>query len=280
MPPNDFDTFCEQNRRTLAKLSQQFADYEPLHGFDAAHLQAWLRQFQAQHRSAAIKLATALAYYSINHITTLMPPLKKVIDAQILAEKVEASSVFYVPLGRVDESGTDVVRRFRNTNQLHSRKSQFVTIIELPEVLFKARTPVVFFMDDFVGTGEQVSNAWGETLCQVIPDYIPMYLAVVAAFEDGIRRIEAETPLRVLCVHTLGRNYQLMESAFRGLSNQEKSAIKAYCDRADNQPLGFGDRGLLVSFAFGTPNNTISVIRGSKGQDPWLGLLPRWEDLP
>jgi len=279
MPPNDFDTFCEQNRRALDELCQRFADYEPLHGFDAAHLQAWLRQFKTQHRCAAIRLATALAYYSTNQIMALMPPLKGAIDAQIEAEKVEASSVFYVPLGRVGESGTDVVRRFRNANRLYSQESQFVTIIELPQVLFKERRPVVFFMDDFVGTGKQVSDAW-ETLCQVIPDYIPMYLAVVAAFKEGIKRIEKETPLRVLCVHTLGPKYQLMESAFRGLSNQEKSAVKAYCDKADNQPLGFGDLGLLVSFAYGSPNNTISVIRGSKGQDPWLGLLPTWEDLP
>jgi len=280
MPPNDFDTFCEQNRKSLDELCQRFADYEPLHGFDAARLQAWLRQFNAQHRRAAIRLATALAYYSTDKIMALMPPLKRIIDAQIEAEKVEASSVFYVPLGRVGESGTDVVRRFRNANRLYSREGQFVTIIELPQVLFKQQRPMVFIMDDFVGTGKQVSDAWWETLCQVIPDHIPTYVAVVAAFKEGVKKIEGETPLRVLCVHTLGSKYQLMESAFRGLSNQEKSAVKAYCEKADNQPLGFGDRGLLVSFAYGSPNNTISVIRGSKRQDPWLGLLPRWEDLP
>jgi len=279
MPPNDFDTFCEQNRNALGQLCRRFADYQPLQGFDAAHLQTWLRQFQAQHRLTAVKLANALVYYSTHNMTGLMRSLKETIDAQIAAEEVEASSVFYVPLGRMDESGTDVVRRFRNANRLHSQQSQFIEIVGLPQVLFKARSPVVFFMDDFVGTGKQVSDAWRETLCQVVPDYIPMYLAVVVAFKEGINRIEAETSLRVLCVHTLGPRVQLMESAFRGLSRHEKAAVKAYCDKAGNQPLGFGDYGLLVSFAYGTPNNTISVIRGSKGQNPWQGLLPTWEDL-
>jgi len=279
MPQNDFDTFCEQNREALDELCLKFADYEPLRGFTAAHLQAWLRQFQAQHRNAGVKLAVALAYYSTDRISALMQKLKAIIDVQIASEQVDWSSVFYVALGRVGESGADIVRRFRNVNRLHSLSSQFVTIIELPRVLFKAPKPVVFFMDDFIGTGKQVSDAWMGTLCEVIPDYVPKYLAVVAAFKDGMKRVELETPLRVLCVHTLGPSCQLMESAFRELSNQQKTAVKAYCDRVGNQPLGFGERGLLVSFAYGTPNNTISVVRGSKGQRPWRGLLPSWEDL-
>lgn len=279
MASNDFDTFCEQNRAALDDLCRRFADYEPRQGFDSAHLKAWLRQFQAQHRVAAIRLADKLVYYRTNEITALMRPLKAEIDDQIAAEGADANSVFYVPFGRTGESGSDVIRRFRNANRLHARQKQFVTLIELPSVLYKVQKPVVVFMDDFVGTGKQVSDAWHETLCQVVPDYIPLYLAVVAAFRDGIKRIEAETPFRLLCVHTLGPRYQLLESAFRGLSNQEKSAVKAYCDKAGNQPLGFGGCGLLVSFAYGTPNNTISVIRGSEGQDPWQGLLPSWEDL-
>jgi len=228
----------------------------------------------------AVKLAKALTYYSMHSLTGLMRSLKETIDAQINLEPVERSSVFYVPLGRLEESGSDIVRRFRNANRLHSQKSQFKEVIELQDVLIKVQSPVFVFMDDFVGTGKQVSDTWRDSLSQVVPEFIPMYLAVVAAFKEGIKKIEAETPLRVLCVHPLGTRVQLMESAFLVLSKHEKATVKAYCDKAGNQPLGFGDRGLLVSFAYGTPNNTISVIRGSKGQDPWLGLLPTWEDLP
>ncbi len=279
MSPNDFVTFCEQNRSNLEALCRRYADYEPLQGFSPAHLQAWLRQFSAQHRIAAVRLAKSVAYYGIDKITALMRPLKEAIDQQIAVEDVDPNSVFYVPLGRSGESGTDVVRRFRNANRLHHRQNQFVTLVDLPQVLYKVGKPLVVFMDDFVGSGKQATDAWEGSVSQVVPDYIPLYLAVVAAFKDGIRRIETKTPLHVLSVHTLGPRYQFLESAFRWLSNSEKTAIRTYCKRAGNCPMGFGDLGLLVSFAYGTPNNTISVIRGSERQTPWLGLLPPWEDL-
>jgi hypothetical protein len=113
----------------------------------------------------------------------------------------------------------------------------------------------------------------------IVPDYIPAYLVLVAAHRTGIQRIESETPLKLFPVHTLGPREQLMESACRHFSAQEKNTIKRYCDESGNEPLGFGDLGLLVSFSYGTPNNSVSVIRGSKRQSPWRGLLPRYEDL-
>jgi len=279
MPSNNFERFCEENLDALDILCAQFADYAPKQGFNVAHLRAWLHQFHAQHRPLAIKLAKAIEYYSTDQITGLMRPLKKLIDEHIVTEGATPKSVFYVPFGSADESGGDILRRYRNVNKLHGLKQQFVTLIELPEKLFHENKPVVFFFDDFIGTGKQVTDGWTATISQVIPDYIPIYLAVVAGLQDGIKRVENETKFHVLCVHTLGARNQLMESACRQFSNQEKNTLKRYCDDAGNHPLGFGDHGLLVSFAYGTPNNSISVIRGSKKQSPWRGLLPNWQDL-
>jgi hypothetical protein len=226
-----------------------------------------------------VKLAGAVAYYSTSQIAALMRPMKQLVDVQIQSESATPHSVFYVPLGRTGESGTDILRRFRNVNRLHTIQQQIVTLIELPKIIFKVETPVVFFFDDFIGTGKTVSDAWHETISQVVPEYIPMYLTVLAAFRDGIKRVEGETPIHVLPVHTLGQKHQLMESACHHFSSQERSTLRRYCHTVGNLPLGFGDHGLLVSFAYGTPNNTISVIRGSEKQNPWRGLLPSWEDI-
>jgi hypothetical protein len=77
----------------------------------------------------------------------------------------------------------------------------------LPEKLFGNPKAVVFFLDDFIGTGKQVCGVWTETISQVVFEYQPMYLAVVAALREGITRVEAETPLKIIPVHTLGGRY-------------------------------------------------------------------------
>jgi len=207
-----------------------------------------------------------------------MRALYQAIQLQSQRENATIESTFFVPFGRTGESGEDIARRFRNVNKLHRHQDQFVKAIDLPERVFRTRDPVVFFLDDFVGTGRQVVDSWLLNPASGLSG-IPMYLAVVAAFGEGGSKIEAETPLRVICVHSLGPKYQMMESACESLSSGEKGTMKHYCEKAGNHPLGFGDRGLMVSFAYGTPNNSVSVIRGSEKQSPWKGLLPIWEDL-
>jgi hypothetical protein len=116
-------------------------------------------------------------------------------------------------------------------------------------------------------------------LSQLVPEYKEIYLAVVAAMPDGARKVESSTPFRVLCVHTISTQYQLMSPTNQAFSDPERTTICRYSKVAGNMPLGYGDLGLLLSFAYGTPNNALSVIRGSKGQKPWRGLLPGWKDL-
>lgn len=279
MTPSDFDGFCQEHYDEISSLVQMYADYEPLGGVANDRVRIWLQQFQPQHRSLALKLANAIKYYGTHQLNNLMAPLRGLVDKQVSEEGASQNEVFFVPFGRSGESGEDIARKYRNVNRLHRLQDQFVKSIELPGKIYSTKRPVVVFLDDFIGTGDQVVKGWHEMLHQIIPEYLPLYLAVVAAFKDGVSHIEKETPLKVLAVHTIGPRCQLLESAFRTLANDEKRTVKRYCDSAGNQPLGYGGHGLLVSFAYGTPNNTISVIRGSEKQKPWRGLLPDWEDL-
>ena len=278
MPVGDFNSFCADHSDEIAELADRFSDYEPF-SVQIPFVMGWLKQFQAQHRNLALKLAKRLRYYGTSQIHGLMPRAFEILKEQLNAQTAELNQAIFAPLGRIGESGPDIARRFRNANNLSSRQSQFVELPRLSEAVFKANQPTVVFLDDFVGTGKQVSDAWRDVLSSIVPEFVPMYLLVVAAYSDGIRRVERKTPIKVLHVHLLGGRDQLLSSANQSLSNSEKNAIRNYCEKAGNQPLGFGDLGALVSFAYGTPNNTISVIRGSEKQRPWKGLLPRWEDL-
>lgn len=278
MPSADIAHFCAEHVQEIETLASRFADYEP-RAPNVPNIIAWLKQFNAQHRALALKLATRVRYYGTADFNALMPPALAVLKVQLDAIGADLKQVIFTPLGAVNESGHDVSRRFRNANRLSSRQRQFKDLVTLREGIYEIDDPVVVFMDDFVGTGKQIADAWNEVLCQIVPDYIPIYLLVAAAFKRGADHIEDTTPIKVLCVHSLGGRDQLHESANKHFNAGEKTTIQHYCDDAGNQPLGFGELGALVSFSHDTPNNTISVIRGSEGQTPWRGLLPRWEDL-
>jgi hypothetical protein len=276
---NGFDAFCADHADEIAELASTFADYQPIRGVGKPEIMRWLRQFSAQHRELAIKLAQSIHYYGTHSVNGMLRPLKQLIDQQIEAEHAAAAQVFYLPGGRTAESGPSMLHRFRNMNKMQN-STHFTDLLEAPQRLFGLQKPVLYFLDDFVGTGKQICDYWDHRVREVIPEYIPMYFCVIAGFRDGIDRVEKDTPFRVLAVEELTTRHHLLGSANHTFNNSQKQALKAYCDSWGNHPLGHGNAGMLVSFSHGTPNNAPSVIRGSEKQKPMCGILPGWEDLP
>ncbi len=279
MTSSDLGVYCASNEKKIHELTERFGDYQPLVGGIRERFVAWLGQFSTQHRDLAVKLADKIEYYGTHRITQVVIALRKLVDQQIKAEQLGQNSVLYVPAGRSQESGGEVLRRYRLANRLHSRNDQFVEVHQLADALIAIPNPGVFFLDDFIGTGKQISDYWRDVLSQIVPEYLPLYLAVIAAFRDGLKRVEETTPLKVVTVHTLDGRHQLLGSANTAFNSAQKSTLKKYCEDWGNHPLGFGDLGALVSFSHGSPNNAPSIVRGSEKQTPRCGLLPGWEDL-
>jgi hypothetical protein len=269
------ETFGAQNDRDLDEIAATFAGYEP-RPVDRPRLLSWLNNLQRQHWQLGIKLLRQVKYYGIAEIMRLMTPLRDVIRGQLEADGYDEAHAVYVPYGRVGESANDVIRRFRNVNHLQNRADHFLSPTDLPDWCVRNTQPVVF-LDDFVGTGKQVGDNWEELFSQLVLPTTPVYLAVLAAWGPGMDKIRERTPLHVLNIHTLGHRLQL--ESCPGLTASEKNTIARYCGDAGNEPLGFGDLGLLLSFAYSTPNNSISLLRGSKGQRTFPGILPGYPDL-
>lgn len=247
MPKPDLNTFCAEHEDHIEELVQRFSDYQAISGgLTQHHIVNWLSQFSAQHWPLALELAAAIQYYSSNSLNGVLRALKGTINEHIVAEQVPQDSVCYVPGGRTAESGQGIAQLYRNVNRLRRRRNQFVDLLELQERLFKLENPMVVFLDDFIGTGQQMSNYWRDVISQYVPEYLPLFLAVAAAFPDGVRRIENETPLTILVAHPLSSRHQLLGGHNTRFTTSQKSTLRRYCNNWGNHPLGFGNIGALV----------------------------------
>jgi len=278
--PGDIDAFYRDNQQHIDQLVASFTDYSPV-SVDRSRVLAWLDQFPTDHWSLVLRLAQAIRYYGVGRVRELTRTLHGLLLQQLSDDGVKLRDVFFVGLGRSGESGQHVATFYRNANQLRARQQQFLALSELPSALnAKKDNAAVVFLDDFVGTGSQMTQHWENTLSQLVPEYLHLYLSIVAACDEGIAHIQAHTPLTTLYVHPLGPNCRLRDARNNTFTKQEKAIISNYCAKIGNMPMGYGRLGLTVSFAYATPNNSISLIRGSRRQRPWTGLLPGWVDLP
>jgi hypothetical protein len=190
--------------------------------------------------------------------------------------------MIFVPTGGAGESGQEIFRRYRDVNRLEQTAATIALVPELQELVFKAQTDrqpqAIVFIDDFVGSGEQLSRYWNEVLTQIIPPPRPaLYFASLVGYDPGIQVIHHETPLRVVTGHYIPAAGCLDLTV--SFTNGEKDVIRNYCGAVGNQPMGFGSLELLLAFTYGCPDNTLSVLRGSKRQRKWKGILPRFSDL-
>ena len=167
-----------------------------------------------------------------------------------------------------------MLHAFRQANNMTRARFNNLFIYR-SEVLKAGLGPedTVVFVDDFAGTGDQVTTAW-PALQELLAGGPRAILALVAGTGMALARIEEETTLEVMAHTTLDGGANIFATACRHFSPAEKQTLLAYCRIADARfPRGHGDAGLTLVLAHGGPNNSIPVLH--KDHPSWRGLFPR-----
>jgi hypothetical protein len=173
------------------------------------------------------------------------------------------------------ESGDTMLHRWRSAAGLSGRQYDelFIGKRDLLREGLTAEDTVVF-LDDFAGTGRQVSEGWRDVMAELLPGKPTTYLVLVAVSEAAKQRISRETPLRVESGVLLKREDDIFSPECPHFSAQERQAVLRYCVTADGRhPRGFGDCGFVIVLAHKTPNNSIPILHVRHSR--WEGLFPR-----
>ena len=274
--------FFDENGERLEAVVDTFATYQP-RPVSRNRLWDWLKQFDPKDYLLLIRLLERVQYYDFVRINALLRQLHGAVREQLSDDGIkQLNRIIFAPLGGAGESGHEIFRRYRDVNRLQQTSATLALVPELGQLIVKARTANqkvgVVLLDDFIGTGEQLEDYWNQVLTQVIPPpHDGIYVASLAACNDGVVRVQQKTPLQVITAHYVPAAAQLRGSPH--FNDGEKNRIRAYCGAIGNQPFGFGDLELLIAFTYSCPDNTPSILRGAKNQRKWVGILPRFDDL-
>lgn len=274
--------FFDENGERLDPVVEIFATYQP-RPVSRNRLWNWLRQFNPQDYLLLVRLLEQVQYYDFARINALLRQLHRAVREQLSDDGIkQLNRIIFAPLGGAGESGHEIFRRYRDVNRLQQTSAVLALVPELQQLIVNSRTANqkvgVVLLDDFIGTGEQLEDYWNQVLTQVIPPpHEGIYVASLAACNDGVVRAQEKTPLRVITAHYVPTTAQLHASPH--FDHAEKNRIRAYCGAIGNQPFGFGDLELLIAFTHSCPDNTPSILRGAKNQRKWVGILPRYDDL-
>ena len=190
------------------------------------------------------------------------------------------------------DSGQFFARKARQVLQVDQRR--IMTPGKALEVLLNDPFSPIVFVDDFVGSGNQMAVEWcreyrgvgGESMSfasATRPESYVVYVPLVAT-GLGLSRIRERCPgLKVLPVHTIDGRYSLtspesllwpdeLKGSARDMlrSASERAGILSYCEVGWE---GFRELGLAIAFEHCVPDATIPLIFWA--QNGWYPLVRR-----
>ena len=130
------------------------------------------------------------------------------------------------------------------------------------------------FVNDFVGTGTEVCDAWQAHFAELTAGIGNVYLLVSMSCRAGRKRVGEETLIQLVCGQELSESDNLFAKACKHFNDGDKATLLDYAARADKRrPKGYGDCGLLVVFQHRCPNNSVAFLHAESNK--WDPLFPR-----
>lgn len=251
-------------------------------------IQSWLDQFDNGDKDLAARILDSVEFYGQSQIHAAYRGALQALNGWH-TDPVQRQGrwCFAAMSGSAGESGDAMLYQFRLANGLDAKKHNdiFVTRSDLfRRVLLPDDDPkklgtddVVVLLDDFSGTGTQVCAAWNDPVTSfgtLLAGVGKVYLVVVAASMDAIKRISNETLICPVPAHHLYDEDNVFSPRCPHFTNGERRKLVHYGKRADRKnPKGFGNCGLLVVFQHRAPNNSLPILH--MDHDHWVGLFPR-----
>ena len=237
-------------------------------------IESWLLMFEDDERDVAIKLLSNTKYYSQKEIDKRC----RILHGKFLRTAGQSlKHIWFFGMGGASKSGQMLLYRYRAVNSLSV--SHFQELRMLPAVAAKG-VQILAFVDDFIGTGNQVTTFWHEELkSQRGIDKAKLYCLVLFAFQSAIEYVQNQTPFKVICVELLDERDRVFSSDCAIFSDdEERRRAEEICRRHGEvlwpqHALGYDDSQLLIAFEYQAPNNSLPILwSNAKG---WLPIFKR-----
>ena len=264
------------NSQRVREWANEYANYR--HSVPDERIRDWIRQFDDTHGDLAARVLDCIDFITHDQIAAAFKTILQGLEGwNRIKQRREGKWRFVAYSASAGESGDSMLHKFRIANNLASNtyNELFIHRSDLLREGLGTDDNIVF-VDDFVGSGDQACDSWGNQFGELVADVGRVYLVVVAARRQAVERIRAETELELVPHIHLAEGDDVFASACKRFNNDEKAALLKYCKKVDSRkPKGHGDCGLLLAFAHTCPNNTIPILH--KSNRYWEPLFRRYD---
>ncbi|WP_336783321.1 hypothetical protein [Paenibacillus illinoisensis] len=247
----------------------------------------WLMNFRSSERGDILNLLFLMEYVSPNEMFEAYTS-----NFSKLKEKLPKKTVLYINyVGKMGKSGSQMAYYATKALQKLNITHIFINDIkDLPTIVGEQTSPIsLAFIDDYLGTGKSFTDYFesvSKTMDQdefsslKISSLSVVAIASMAAANEHIKATVPNIDIYIALTRKM---------AFRGglIDNKEQlKRVRNICFEygkllsSTNNALGFNNSQAMITFPYGSPNNTLPIVWASKviNNNKWQPLFPRFID--
>lgn len=259
----------------------RFRGYEPQPVTYRA-VRSWLRQFPESDHKYLLELVRNVRYLTTKGTLDALRQLNRKLLRDLGSADIPPKKVIYV---QVDEAGSSshwVLAMLKSAERLESLGCTFLdskNVRGLNEATNRLEGGAIIYVDDFAGSGNQFCRSRDFVVQHTVGNFVEFFLLPCICEEAVSQLNERGVEPRSLFIHKKADRMLRSESSLCA-SHVRERLLELSAQISAKYPLGYRNLGTMVTLSRNCPNSAPVLLRGSKGQSPFVGLLPRTTDLP
>ncbi len=245
----------------------------------------WLNNFEKSELKFAIDILQNLTVFTTFEIEEILNEGLNTIFPTIENEEI----LVIHPVGNFGKSGSMVSYFLQKTDYHKSNKVKIQFSPDLNTFSFKeGKNYKLLLIDDFVGSGNTIDKYFTKDVLPHSGNFMSINFIGIAGMNSGVKKITPHFSSIHIPNSNIYKKAFSSEASYFGYRKQEKHREFAYkygilLTGATNKKksklkfknaLGYNNSQALVSFSYGSPNNTLPIIWANKND--WFPLLPRF----
>lgn len=195
---------------------------------------------------------------------------------------LKPNKLIYVSTDDAGSSSPVMLGMLKTAARLEQQGCKFVDsrdALGINKVTQKLQEGAIIYIDDFVGSGNQIERSRNFLMQSVVGNFSE-FILVPSICEEGYAKLNGlgvtvhAGHIHAKAERPLHQHSHLMHSDGRRRLIEICKEIRPYTS------LAYGNLATMVVLYRNAPNSIPAILRGSDKQKPFYGLFPRFKDLP
>jgi hypothetical protein len=261
-------------------LLWKFRDYQPKK-ITFRTVLTWLAQFDKGDRASALKLIASVNYLNEAEVKRTLIKQNDALLRHLKEAGIPPKNVIYVSIDTAGSSSAVILNLLRDGCHLERRGCRLLDsrdVLGITQASGEIENGAIVYVDDFSGSGGQFARSRDYVAENLIGTFAEFFLVACICEEAMYKLAERRVEARAGCIHSKAE--RPLHEQGDSLEQSEKERLRAICNEIDRRSgLGYSSLATHVVLYRNCPNTAPVLLRGNKGQDRFIGVFPRTDDL-